>query len=86
MGSGLKKKAAEQMLPILRNKEQEKAWRWGLKNKVYISPFAASNTEWWIDINVNGKEVRSPKKYSGKEIWLKIYELYIYYFNKYNTK
>lgn len=86
MGSGLKKKKAEEMKPILRNKEQEQAYRWGLKNKVYISPFAASSTEWWIDINVNDKEIRSPIKYSGKDIWEKIFELYIFYFNKYNKK
>ena len=40
MGSGLKKKKAEEMTSVLRNKEQETAWKWGLKNGVHISPFA----------------------------------------------
>lgn len=84
MGSGLKKKKAEQMTAVLRNKEEEKAFLWGLRNGVHISPFAASESKWWIDIEVKGEKVRSPGTYDGKTIWKKVFELYLFYFNKYN--
>ena len=39
-----------------------------------------------IEIKINGKISRSPVEYKANELWQKVYEYYIYYYNKYGTK
>lgn len=67
--------------------EEFDAARWCIKNGIVISPFPSSiTTRWHIDIVINGKSNLSPKTFGSVEIWIKLYEYYLYYFNKYNKK
>ena len=50
--------------------------------KVEAYKFADNPSEWWIDITIKDRNSRSPKKYTGKEIWPKVYELYKFYYDK----
>jgi len=85
MGSGLGKNK-NHMKPYLRTKKEDEAYLWGIRHGVKISPFAASKTDWWIDIEVKDQKNRSPKTYDGKTVWPKVFELYQFYYDKYNKK
>jgi len=63
-------------------KEQEARY-WCIKNGIYISPLAKSTLEWYICIEMNKKISVSPESYRKMEIWKKMYEFYIYYYEKY---
>lgn len=76
------KKHVNQMKSYLRTADEEKARIWCIRNGIYISPFADNPSEWWIDITIKDRNSRSPKKYTGKEIWPKVYELYKFYYDK----
>ena len=66
--------------------EEYKAYAWCINNYIYISPFATGEGAWYIDISLNGKIHRSPESYGKVTIWIKIYEYYKYYYNKYAQK
>jgi hypothetical protein len=85
MGSGLKK-GKKQMKSYLRTTEEDKAYLWGVRNGLKISPFAHSATEWWIDVEFKDRKKRSPIKYGSKEIWPKIFELYKFYYDKHHRE
>ena len=38
------------------------------------------------DIQINNKKHRSPQTYGSVAIWIKMYEYYKYYYNKYANK
>ncbi len=63
--------------------EEQKAYRWCINNKIFISPFATGNASWYIDIEIGGKINRSPDSYGPTVVWEKLYEYYKYYYNKY---
>ncbi len=63
--------------------EELMAYRWCINNGILISPFATGNGTWHIDIQINKETNRSPDVYSKDTIWIKIYEFYKYYYNKY---
>jgi|TARA_B100000900_G_scaffold415146_1_gene443985 hypothetical protein len=92
MGSGLSKKKQwwTPMPSYARSPEEEAAYQWCVKNNIKISPFAASsdkvNNEWWIDIETNNLNKRSPYKYNRDQIWSKIFELYVFYYKKYGLR
>jgi len=67
-------------------KVQLKAYRWCINNGIYISPFATGDATWYIEIKINGKTNRSPDVYSKTAIWIKMYEFYEYYYNKYEKR
>ena len=89
MGSGLNKKKQwwKPMPDYIKTPLEEKAYSWCIKNNIRIAPHAANagkdNKEWWIDIEANGLKKRSPYKYNRDQIWSKIFELYIFYYDKY---
>ena len=68
------------------NKIETKAYRWCINNGIYISPFANGKGAWYIEIKLNNKVSRSPDVYGGVTIWIKLYEFYKYYYNKYAHK
>ena len=68
------------------NKIETKAYRWCINNGIYISPFANGKGAWYIEIKLNNKVSRSPDVYGGVTIWIKLYEFYKYYYNKYANK
>jgi hypothetical protein len=63
--------------------EESKAYRWCVNNKIYISPFATGEGTWYIEIKMNNKTNRSPLTYGSVSIWIKMFEFYKYYYNKY---
>lgn len=86
MGSGTKKKGAIDMGSYSCKLSECDARDWGIRNGIYIAPFAKSNTEWYITINVNGKISTSPETYGKVEIWKQIYKYYLYYYSKYTKQ
>jgi len=66
--------------------EEMVAYRWCINNGIYISPFANGEGAWYIEIKLNNKVSRSPQAYGGVTIWIKLYEFYKYYYNKYANK
>jgi hypothetical protein len=66
--------------------EEMVAYRWCINNGIYISPFANGEGAWYIEIKLNNKVSRSPDAYGGVTIWIKLYEFYKYYYNKYANK
>ncbi len=63
--------------------EDMEAYVWCIRNKIYISPFATGEATWYLDIEINKKTNRSPTAYSKNTIWIKMYEFYKYYYDKY---
>ena len=75
------------MLPYQRSELENNAYLWCIRNDIKISPFAVLNSEprkWWIDVVTKNKVKRSPYQYDDKQIWPKIFELYVFYFEKYS--
>ncbi len=66
--------------------EETEAYRWCINNGIYISPFANGEGAWYIEIKINNKTHRSPEPYGSITIWIKLYEYYKYYYNKYAQK
>ena len=75
-----KKDVMGQYMPTMQETE---AYRWCINNGIYISPFANGEGAWYVDITINGKTNRSPEVYGKITIWIKLYEFYKYYYNKY---
>ena len=63
--------------------EEFKAYHWCINNGIYISPFATGNGTWFIEIKISNKVNRSPEAYGKDTVWIKLYEFYKYYYNKY---
>jgi hypothetical protein len=89
MGSGLKKKRRGLFNPMpeyFRSELENNAYLWCIRNGIGIAPFAVLNSEprkWWVDVNAKGKVKRSPYQYDENQIWPKIFELYVFYYEKY---
>ena len=66
--------------------EEKEAYRWCINNGIYISPHGNGQGAWYIDIELNGKNNRSPEVYGPVSIWIKLFEFYKYYYNKYAQK
>ena len=86
MGSGSKRKEAIDMGSYSCKLSECDARDWGIRNGIYIAPFAKSPTEWYVTINVNGKISTSPETYGKVEIWKQIYKYYLYYYSKYTKQ
>jgi hypothetical protein len=90
MGSALTRKKKgffKPMLPYNRSDLENNAYLWCVRNNIAIAPFAVLNSEprkWWIDVRAKDKVKRSPYQYDDYQIWPKIFELYVFYFEKYS--
>jgi hypothetical protein len=51
-----------------------------------IWPESKMADEWRIEIKLNKKKYYSPQAYKKIEVWEKMFEYYIYYYNKYEKK
>ena len=86
MGSGSKKKNTNSMGNYLPKDSESNARYWCIDNGIYISPRAKpGNASWVIDIVINNVTRSSPIDYKSVYIWKKIFELYLYYYNKSNA-
>jgi hypothetical protein len=81
-----KKKSQWDMGDYTPTKEEAEAMRWCIRNQIFISPIAIREARWTIEILNNGKSNTDPKDYKKLEIWIKMYEYYKYYKNKYEDK
>ena len=63
-------------------KQDLKAYRWCVRNKIYIAPKAVTEARWSITIENNGRTYEDPNHYIKGLIWEKIYEYYRYYYEK----
>lgn len=77
-----KKKGTIDMGKAPLDKEYWEAYRWCVRNNIYISPKAKSATHWHIDITNNGKTNTSPEAYTKNVIWEKLLEYCKYYHEK----
>ena len=81
------------MKEYTRSSKEEAAWYWCFKNKLLIQPrqTKANESLWYIDIHKGpvGRRkviVTSPEPYTSAEIWKKVSEYQLYYYNKYNNE
>jgi len=65
---------------------QYDAFQWCVENgiKIYCLPNKPGDKIYEIEIYDNGKLIRSGKKYKKDQVDMKIWELYCYYYTKYN--
>ena len=61
---------------------EHEARRWCIRNNILIAPLAKSGAKWNIEIKINSKATMDPNIYGKTEIWEKICEYYMYYYNK----
>ena len=65
-----------------------KAYSWCIDHGITIRPIACvsgyKNRDWDVEITVNDEKVTSPRSYDFNELWDKVFELYKFYYNKYN--
>ena len=66
--------------------EELKAYRWCINNGIFISPFATGEGTWYIEIKLNNNIHKSPTPFGKTVVWIKLYEYYKYYYNKYAQK
>jgi len=52
------------------------------RRNIKIYPVPKNQKEYYIEVNNNGKLIRSPKTYKLKDWSNKIMELYVHYYNK----
>ena len=69
------------------SEEEEAARRWCINNNIKISPSAVgagTPTRWILVLDLNGKMVDGPDQLAKNEVWIKMYEYYMYYYKKSN--
>ena len=59
------------------------AQRWCIREGIYIAPRAKNDTAWYVVITNKGNVNATPDTFGKTEIWLKIFEYYKYYYDKY---
>ena len=84
MPRGKKQKTMPEYTPTA---EEHEAYMWGVEEGIIISPMGIKGTqdEWKVGIanSFNYKDVKlSPETYGPDEIWQKVFEFYLYYYNK----
>lgn len=88
MGSGTKKKESPWVMGDYVPKDVDtEAFKWCINNNIKVVPKGTTTAGvWHILIILNGKINTSPSTYTKKDIWIKCYEYYRYYYEKYRPK
>ena len=88
-----RKRKKNPMCSYRRSKEEDKALVWCIRNNICITPRKAKGGEyiWFIDIEKGKYPNRewmgtSPETFGPSEIWEKLSEYQLYYYNKYVRK
>ena len=85
---GVRKPKGVQCKPPEWTEEDYLAYHWCIAHGVTIAMHATTpgfgNRTWELEITANGKKVTSPKEYGPDELYDKLFELYRFYYNKYN--
>jgi len=63
--------------------EEWKAYRWCIRNSIYISPKATGEATWTVTITNKGITNQDPKDYIKVVIWKTVFKYYKYYYDKY---
>ena len=72
----------KQKTDILLTDEHHLAMSWCIKNKILVYPKVTKNG-YFMEVNDNGKLIRSPKIYTKSEMEAKGWELYLYFYRKF---
>ena len=83
-------KRAKPMPPYARSKEEDKWYKYCVRNNIRISPYGIQNDNdhWHIAISLGAykkweKPNLSPSKYCRNTIWPEYYKMCKYYYDKY---
>ena len=64
------------------------AYSWCINHGITIAALATvagfQCKSWVIEVTANGKKITSPKEYGPNDLYEKIFELYRFYYDKYN--
>jgi hypothetical protein len=60
------------------------AYRWCIRNAIYIAPKALTEARWTITITNKGITNQDPESYTKVVIWETVFKYYKYYYDKYN--
>ncbi len=81
-----KKKVNNQLPNYLASAYEQEAYMWGVEEGYIISPLGTKTPGKWkigIATHWKPKEMKvSPEVYDKTEIWQKVYDFYIYYYEK----
>ena len=64
--------------------EEWKAYRWCVRNAIYIAPKALTEARWTITITNKGITNQDPESYTKVVIWETVFRYYKHYYDKYN--
>jgi len=83
-----KSKTPDMTLPPWQDDMTLISYAWCLRKGIKIRALACSagfgNKSWTLEVEVNGKTKTSPKEYGPTELYPKMFELYRFYYDKYN--
>lgn len=68
---------------IYTSEEHHLAMSWCFRHNIFIYPIVVKGG-FQIEINDNGKIIKSPKIYDNYELQVKGWELYLYFYKKFN--
>jgi hypothetical protein len=63
--------------------EEWEAYRWCIRNAIYIAPKALTEARWTITITNKGITNQDPESYTKVVIWETVFKYYKYYYDKY---
>lgn len=75
----------KQTTSVLVTDEHHLAMSWCFKNNIKIYPKVVKDG-YRIEVNDNGKLIRSPKVYAKSEMEAKSWELYLYFYRKFKNE
>jgi hypothetical protein len=62
------------------------AREWCMQKRIMVYAWPVEGGRWKTGVTLGGKDVLGPETYSKGDILKKIYEYYLYYFNKYKDQ
>jgi hypothetical protein len=68
----------------LATSEEWEAYRWCIRNAIYIAPKALTEARWTITITNKGITNQDPESYTKVVIWETVFKYYKHYYDKYN--
>ena len=80
-------KKQKPMPEYLADENEFKWYKYCVDNNIRISPSAVgagTPTRWILVLDLNGKIVNGPDQLAKNEVWVKMYEYYMYYYKKSN--
>lgn len=81
-----RKKKGVGMGDYLPTEQEQKAYRYGIRNDIRIAPRAVPNSagSWYVEIFQGGRWSHNGEQFGPVDVWRQVYAYYIYYYNKRN--